>query len=115
MGVKRIASNALVDTGTDNGTTTDSYANALDWRYEGIQEGRITLKNTGDSNSLDYKLLTYSHFSGNEYEEVTGSLGAGNTQVFSLSKAYARVKVQVKSTTSGNATTYDIDYIGLFA
>jgi len=99
--------------GYTTGTTTDSYANALNWtNAEKYLHKTIILKNTGDTNSLDYQVLVYAHNDGNAYTETSGSLAAGDVVKIVLNNHYARVVVQVKSSTAGASTSYRIDYCG---
>ena len=98
--------------GTKTGTTTNSYADALDWDTRNIHDKTIMLKNTG-SNALDYKLLSYAIITGIDFEETAGSLEAGGIAKFALSNPYARIKLQVKSTVADSHTTYEIDYRGM--
>lgn len=100
---------------TMTGTTTNDYADALDWDSRGFNTKSITIKNTGDTNSLDYKLLVrYSDYDGgDDQEELSEStLDQGETALLHLNKAYSRIKLQVKSTVADQHTTYEIDYLG---
>ena len=102
-------------TGTGNGTTTDSYADALskDIASNGDQKITIHLKNTGSTNSLDYQLLSYAVASGSiPHTETSGSLTAlDSVQLVITSKQVGQIKVQVKSSTAGSATTYGVEWI----
>ena len=49
-----------IDKGSQTGTTTASYANALDWMVSELAQKTILLKNTHASASLKYKLLSYA-------------------------------------------------------
>ena len=73
-------------------------------------DGKFTchLKNSGATNSLDYQVLSYADYEGTvPYTEVSGTLAAGDmVQIALTTKKVARLKVQVKSTTAGSATTY---------
>jgi len=98
---------------TLTGTTTDSYADALNWNCEGFNNKTIMLKNTDDANSLDYKVLTYAYPGGVAYEEVSETtLAPGDVAKIVLNYAYGAVSVQVKSTTSGESASYQVDYVG---
>jgi len=48
-----------VDSGSDTGTTTNAYANALAWYCSELSNKTILLKNTHGTLSLKYKLLGY--------------------------------------------------------
>jgi len=96
------------------GETTDSYADALDWNTEPYGNKTLILKNTHDSNSLNYKVLVRGTYDGQDCEEVSETtLPAGDLARIALNNAYARVKLQVKSATPGAASSYQLDYIAL--
>lgn len=97
-----------------SGTTTNSYADALDWNSEGFQNKTLILKNTHGSNSLHYKVLVRCEYDGNDAEEVAETtLAAGGLARIALNNVYARVKLQVKAATADSQATYQLDYIGL--
>jgi len=99
---------------TVSGTTTDAWANAKNWtRAEKLLSKTCILKNTGATNSLDYKVLVYAYTDGNEYTETSGTLAPGDVVKVILNNWYRQVKIQVKSTTAGAATTYRLDYGGI--
>ena len=94
------------------GTTTNSYATARDIDMRGMESGVCTIENTGGTNSMDYKVVgEYADYSEGESNEIVSetAITAGNKDFFQLENAYARILVQVKSTSSGNHTTYSID------
>jgi len=97
-----------------SGTTTDNYADALDWDTRGLGWKTIVIKNTHSANSMLYKILIRCEYdNGNDLEEVTETtLAAGDDARNALNNSYARVKVQVKAATAGSQATFDIDYIG---
>lgn len=98
------------------GTTTDSWANALEWTGAmNYLHKTIIIKNTGDTNSMDYKVIIKAHATGSEYEETSGTLAAGDVAKIVLNNHYAHVIVQVKSSTAGSPTDYRIDYCGFKA
>ncbi|MDO9333408.1 MAG: hypothetical protein Q7T57_02660 [Dehalococcoidales bacterium] len=100
-----------VDKGSMTGTTTASYASALDWKVEELREKTIVLKNTHASVSLKYKLLVYASAGGVAGEEVPETtLAAGEIAKMQLLKQWARLVLQVMDG-SGHAT-YQVDYIG---
>jgi|GEM_PF-1643932 len=95
------------------GTTSDSYDDALSWTVYGLSGKTIAIKNTHSSNALKYKILTYVYPGGTEFEEVSEtSLSAGSSIKHTIGYPCARVIVQVKSSTAGNAATYQIEYTG---
>jgi len=95
------------------GTTSDSYAEALSWTVYGLSGKTIAIKNTHSSNALKYKILTYIYPGGTSFTEVgETSLSAGSSVKHTIGYPCARVIVQVKSSTAGNAATYQIEYTG---
>jgi len=100
--------------GSFTGTTTDDWTDAHDWtaahRY--IHK-TIIIKNTGDTNSMDYRVLVYAVDDGIAYEETSGTLGPGDVAKINLNDWYNRIVIQVKSTTAGASTTYRIDIGGI--
>ena len=100
-------------TDSDTGTTTNDYANALDWPCTGLTSKAIHLKNTHGANALKYNVLTYAHSGGIPYEEVAETLLAfGDIAQIVLLYQYAAVKVQVKSSVTDDHATYQLDYNG---
>ena len=97
------------------GTTTNSYANALDWNTIGLGNKTVVLYNSHASNNLHYKVLVRAeHDNGQDAEEVAETtLVAGGLARIALNNCLARVKVQVKAAVSGSQATYQIDSIGL--
>lgn len=97
------------------GTTTDSYADALDWLCKEYGNKTIVLKNTHSSNSLKYKVLVRAEYTnGQDAEEVSETtVTAGNLARIALNNAYARIKLQVKAASAGSQATYQVDWIGL--
>ena len=95
------------------GTTSDSYEDALSWTCYGLAGKTISIKNTHSSNALKYKILTYIYPGGTSFTEVgETSLSAGSSAKHTIGYPCARVIVQVKSSTAGNAATYQIEYTG---
>ena len=95
------------------GTTTDDWVNAVDWTdAQKFTLKTILIKNTGDTNSMDYKIIVQAYDGGIEWEETSGSLAAGDVAKIHLNNHYSRVVVQVKSSTAGSPTDYRIDYCG---
>lgn len=90
------------------GTTTDDYADALDWNCAGFGNKTIILANTHESNDLKYQVLVIAAANGQEAEEVAeATLAAGNKARIPLNNYYYEVKVQVKAAAQA---TYQIDY-----
>jgi hypothetical protein len=100
-----------IDKGSSTGTTTASYASALDWMVSELAQKTILLKNTHASYSLKYKLLGYA---------AQGSIAAtlvaettllpGEIAEFHYQRQWNRLILQVTDGT-GHAT-YSIDYEG---
>ena len=102
------------DSGTSDGTTTSSYADALNWKCDLLTRKNISLENTHATNDLKYQVLTYAFVNGLSYTEVSETtLAAGDTAQIILNYSYSQVVVQVIDATSGSAATYTIDWIGI--
>ena len=100
-----------------SGTTTNSYADALDLDTRGAKSISAVVKNADGANSLDYRLrarpANYSTGSDEEIPECPGeaTLGPGEEGLVSLIRGYSRVKIQVKSTVADSHASYSIDYL----
>lgn len=97
-----------------SGTTTNAWADALDLDTRGMKKGSIVVKNTDDTNSLDYKVLHRpSNYAAGADEELQASytLAAGDKGLINLGDAHSRIKVQVKDTVGGSHASYTIDYL----
>lgn len=100
-----------IDKGSNNGTTTASYASALDWKVGELGSKTILLKNTDASLSLKYKLLGYVAEGGIAKELVAETtLSLGEIAEFHYDRQWHRLVLQVIDG-SGHAT-YSIDYEG---
>ena len=100
-----------VDKGSNTGTTTEAYADALDWKAEELGQKTILLKNTHASASLKYKLSGYVAEDGVARELVTGTtLLAGEIAEFHYDRQWHRLVLQVIDG-SGHAG-YQLDYEG---
>lgn len=100
-----------VDAGSKGGTTTASYATALDWKVLELGQKTMLLKNTHGSLSLKYKLLGYAVDGGIDKELVAETtLQPGEVAEFHYDRQWHRLMLQVKDG-SGHAT-YSIDYEG---
>ena len=106
---------AIGDTLT--GETTDDYVAALTWTCWGFSNKTITISNTGESNSLTWKIVLQSYPGGAEHDfeydgETEFELAASGVDLTILSYAYARAILYVKSTAASSETDYQIDYNG---
>ena len=100
-----------VDTGSKAGTTTGSYANALDWKVHELAQKTILLKNTHISESLKYRLFGYAAEGGIAQELVAeATLLAGEVAEFHYDRQWHRLLLQVKNGSGG--ATYTVDYEG---
>lgn len=100
-----------IDKGSKSGTTTASYATALDWGVSELGQKTVLLKNTHGSLSLKYKLLGYAAQNGVAKELVAETaLLAGEVAEFHYDRQWHRLVLQVIDG-SGHAT-YTIDYEG---
>jgi hypothetical protein len=100
-----------IDKGSDTGTTTSSYASALDWNTAELSGKTILLKNTHASASLKYRLLGCAVDGGIEKELVAETvLQSGETAEFHYDRQWDRLVLQVAN--SSGTATYEVDYEG---
>ena len=100
-----------VDSGSGTGTTTASYAAALDWKCSELSKKTILLKNTDGSSSLKYMLLGYVKEGGFAKQLVAETtLLAGEIAEFHYDRQWHQLVLQVIDG-SGHAT-YQVDYEG---
>jgi len=104
----------LYDEKTGTGTTTNDYVAAFTWDVRGQKKKSILVKNTGASNNLTVLVSKKCHSSGLSWEEEAASdIEEGSYFLWRSCESYATVIIQVKSTSSGNSTTYQYDAIGV--
>ena len=109
-----IAKNVM-DGISDNvtGATVDAYATALEWFCLGTGKKTLIIANTDGANALKYKVTTYANKDGTGYEEVAETeITAGNLAQVLLEYAYAKVKVEIKSSVGSTPADYQIDFVG---
>lgn len=104
---------------TDDGTTVDDYTSiAFDIRTK--KAITIRLKNTGSTNGLTYKVLSYANFDGViSKEEVAATNLAADadaevtlpTSTDAANRKLAKVILQVKSQVAGSPTDYTYETI----
>ncbi len=100
-----------IDKGSLAGTTTGSYADALDWSVSELGQKTILLKNTHASASLKYKLSGCASDGGLAKELVPETiLLAGEVAEFHYDRQWHRLLLQVADG-SGHAS-YQVDYEG---
>jgi len=98
---------------SDTGTTTNAWADALDWDTREMSDKTILLTNTDGANSLDYRVYTRAYYTGQDFLEVAVATLAPAAQArVALNNQYARVIVQVIDTAPPAHATYQIDWIG---
>ncbi len=103
-----------------SGTTTNAYANAMDWITQTLSRKSILLENTHALNGLHYKLLTQMTLAISkdtqdpvQDEKVAETtLAAGEVAEFLYNRSYARMILQVKAEVAGLQATYRIDRLG---
>lgn len=101
----------LVDKGSQAGTTTTSYADALDWKVRELGAKTILMENTHASLSLKYRLVGYAVDGGIDKELVAETvLEAGEVAEFHYDRQWDRLVLQVKN--GSGVATYQIDYEG---
>ena len=96
---------------TATGTTTNSFADAIDLDLRGGESASIDIENTHGSNGLNYKVLVrYANYSAGEDVEFVAStaVAAGAKDYVQLEKGYARCKVQVQAAIADSHATYSI-------
>ena len=100
-----------VDSGNGTGTTTASYAGALNWRTDELAKKTVLLKNTHGSLSLKYRLLGCAGEGGFSKELVAETeLLAGEVAEFHYDRQWHQLVLQAVDG-SGHAT-YQVDYQG---
>ena len=100
-----------IDKGSKTGTTTASYADALDWMVTELAQKTMLLKNTHGSLSLKYRLLGYVVAEGNARELVAETtLMPGEIAEFHYDRQWHRLLLQVKN--GSGAATYQVDHEG---
>jgi hypothetical protein len=100
-----------IDKGSITGTTTASYAAALDWQTAELNKKTVLLKNAHASSSMKYKLLGYASENGVLKELVSETtLLAGEIAEFHYDRQWHRLVLQVVDGTGHS--TYQLDYEG---
>ncbi len=102
------------------GTTTNVYADAMNWVTQSYTRKSILLKNTHGVNGLHYKLLTQMTLAifkdtrdPVQDEKVAETvLAAGEVAEFLYNRSYARMILQVKAEVADSQATYRIDRLG---
>ena len=103
------------EAGSVSGVTTDAYVTIVTWPCRPFGVGKnILIACDHASNDLDYKILGYvksgSALPIEVFSETT--LTHGTQQPLSVDERYDEIKVQVKSSSAGNASSYQVDYVG---
>lgn len=99
------------DGGSLAGTTTASYASALDWKTGELGQKTILLRNTDGSSSLKYKLLGYVRGGAIGKELVAETtLEAGETAELHYGRHWGRLLLQVIN--GSGVATYAVEYEG---
>ena len=91
------------------GTTTDSYVTVMSWITRDTPIKTITVTNTGLSNYMDYKILQYAGPNSSPLITEQTDLPPDTGDINLIVSPLFKVQVQVKSSTSGAATTYEVD------
>jgi len=102
-----------------SGTTTNSWADALDLDTRGVKSLTVEIENTHGSNSMDcrVKVRVADYASGTDEDapepsmQVAPTLAHGEKALAQTIMGYSRVKVQVKSTVTDTPATYSIKYL----
>lgn len=105
------------------GETTDEFVLVLDADTRGLYDKIFFIKNTGDTNRLEFK-VGRTLYQGNKTETPIESFelfspGLERMQVdpqdieeLSEEEEYATIKIYVRSSSTGQSTTYQIDWNG---
>lgn len=94
-----------------DGDTVDAYVEIADLDTRWMGESNLTIANTGLTNSLDYKVMGSNDYNLGVMHEITENAVATGDSDMVILRRHARVKVYVKSTSAGNATSYQLDGI----
>ena len=97
--------------GSITGTVADTYATVLTLQVANYEKILIHIKNSGVSNTLDYKIFGYAVNGGDLYEEIPGEtiLATSTTDSIKIANtAYATLVIQMQKNTT--ASTYAIEY-----
>ena len=104
--------NHLNITGSTSGTTVDSLTNIQSIDCSSSLYNAIFLKNTGDSNSLDYEIhLLAFPTAAIEHIITSGTLSASDDLYYEIPNDTGAISVYVKSNTSGSPTTFTLEWI----
>lgn len=97
--------------GSSEGTTTDTESVVATIDLRNSKGTSIFIKNTGSSNDMDIKVISYVMYSGSiSYTEKSVVVSPGNVEKINIENRQ-KVEVKVKSSVSGNSTTYRIEYL----
>jgi hypothetical protein len=100
-----------IDKGSSSGTTTSSYATALDWKTTELGKKTLLLKNTHLSYSMKYQLWGYAVENGIAVElAAETTLLAGEIAEFHYDRQWHCLQLKVIDA-SGHAG-YQLDYEG---
>ncbi|MCD6434716.1 MAG: hypothetical protein J7L14_03815 [Candidatus Diapherotrites archaeon] len=95
---------------TASGNTTDTLTKAAGCVSRSFIAGSVFVKNTGDTNNMDYEIRILPHETASGYYVGrSGTLAPGETAYYEIPSGVGQVEVWVKSTTAGAATSYTID------
>lgn len=96
------------------GITTDSYAGILSWNCLGYLKKTLILACIHESNDLMYQIRGLALSGSKYYNELKGEtlLAHGNVQFLVIDDLFSMIIVEIKSATSGRASSFNIDYCG---
>ena len=93
------------------GTTVNALTEIVDLDTRWLEDTTFTISNTGDTNKLDYEILTYNDYaSGTAITAFSNTVNVNDEDQIILTR-HARIKVKINSTTTDSHTTYQIDCI----
>lgn len=93
------------------GLTVDAYVEVIDLDTRWMGETNFIISNTSITNGLTYKVTTINDYGvGIEHELTENDIVVSDNDSVIL-RRHARVKIYVKSTVGGDASSYQIDCI----
>ena len=95
----------------DTGTTVNAYVTVTDMDTRWLGELDIIISNTAADHGMTYQILVYNDYANGIAYEITSNTISVSDSDEAILRRHARIKVQVKATSPGNQTTYQIDCI----
>lgn len=93
------------------GVTTNDYVEVIDLDTRWMGESNFIISNTSVTNDLTYKVATINDYGVGIEHKVTENDVVVSDNDSVILRRHARVKIYVKSTVAGAASSYQIDCI----